>query len=231
MHSLWYLIPLLPPLLGAFLVQTNIMYNFKRYSKRYSVCGVKAENAVYSLLAKDGISGINVGLVSGELTDCYDYKEHTIRLSGEVFGSTSISAVASAVYLETLTEKAINGNKSLLTRLRYYDIIGLSALVMMFIMLIGIITGLTSLIWISMIIVYGFFLFHIINVKMEKPFLASALKKLEDNGFLAKEEMPAAKNICSALQFRFIGSVFIQFMKLADKINKTRIISGKKNNK
>ena len=228
MILLLYLLLLIPPIFITFLAQINIIYNFKRYSRKYANSRITAENAVSVLLRKDGIGNVNVGVVSGELTDCYDTKENTIRLSRDVFGNSSISAIAFAVYLENIVAVAIKGNSAIMSRFKFLRLISLASLIMMLPLVVGIIINMTSLILVSCVVVYGILLFHIINAILEKQLIKSAINKLKDNNFLNEEELKIANEICKAVHLMFIGSTFVQFMKIIENVSNSKMMSDSK---
>ena len=63
------------------------------------------------VLRDNGVIGVDVVPVSGELTDHYDPKDRVIRLSSGVYGSNSIAALGVAAHKGA--EIAILGNQFL----------------------------------------------------------------------------------------------------------------------
>ena len=76
----------------------NVNGSFRKYSRVLARRGVRAEQAAETILRNAGIYDVTIQHVSGNLTDHYDPRSKTLRLSDSVYGSSSVSAIGVAAH-------------------------------------------------------------------------------------------------------------------------------------
>ncbi|MBQ7580156.1 MAG: zinc metallopeptidase [Clostridia bacterium] len=97
--SYWYyLIIVGPALVFAIVASARVKSNFNKYSKVRNSRGLTGAQAAQAVLNHYGITDVVIEHVGGNLTDHFDPKNNVIRLSDEVYSSTSISAVGVACH-------------------------------------------------------------------------------------------------------------------------------------
>ena len=90
-----YLI-LIPAILFSLWAQSQVKNTYARYSKAFA--GLTGEEAARMVLEMNGVTGVTIEPVAGELTDHFDPKTNTIRLSRGVYDVTSVAAVGVAAH-------------------------------------------------------------------------------------------------------------------------------------
>lgn len=98
MIDYWYFIFVIPPLLLGLWATINVRTTFKRYSKVTNRYGLTGADAARKILDKNGLYNVAIECVSGNLSDHFDPRSNVIRLSHEVYGSTSVAAVGVAAH-------------------------------------------------------------------------------------------------------------------------------------
>ena len=93
-----YLVIVLPFVVLSIWASTNVNSTFKRYANQYSLRRISGAEAAHRVLSGNGVSGVRIERVSGNLTDHYDPKENVIRLSDSVYDSTSTAAIGVACH-------------------------------------------------------------------------------------------------------------------------------------
>ncbi|MBQ1230287.1 MAG: zinc metallopeptidase, partial [Clostridia bacterium] len=94
----WTVLILLPGMLFAFWAQMKVSSTFDRYSKKISRTGRTGAEAAAQLLRANGVYDVRVERVRGNLTDHYDPRTRTLRLSESVHDSRSIAAIGVACH-------------------------------------------------------------------------------------------------------------------------------------
>ena len=89
---------ILPALLLAMWAQFRVQSTFRKYSDVPSAQGWTAAEMAADLLARNGLGDVRVERVRGSLTDHYDPRTNTLRLSDTVYGSTSLAALGVAAH-------------------------------------------------------------------------------------------------------------------------------------
>ena len=93
-----YLYIVLPCLLLSLWASSSVNSTFKRYSKQLSSHGISGRDAAICVLEAHGISNVRVERIAGKLTDHFDPKTNVIRLSDNVYDSTSTAAIGVACH-------------------------------------------------------------------------------------------------------------------------------------
>src|ERR671916_308873 len=79
---------------AAFWVRSS----YKKYSKQMSASGLTGAQTARMILDRNNLSNVRVEPVAGQLTDHYDPRSKTVRLSEGNFGQNSIAAVSVAAH-------------------------------------------------------------------------------------------------------------------------------------
>jgi Zn-dependent membrane protease YugP len=94
----FYLLLAIPPLVAGLLAQAWVRRTFTEASKIQAVSGLTGAQVSRRMLDEGGLTNVSVEGISGELSDHYDPRTKTMRLSQPVGGSDSVAAVAVAAH-------------------------------------------------------------------------------------------------------------------------------------
>ena len=93
-----YLLLVLPCVILSLWASANVKNTFSRYSKQLSSRRITGAMAAERVLLANGVRGVRIEQVAGNLTDHYDPKANVIRLSQDVYNSTSTAAIGVACH-------------------------------------------------------------------------------------------------------------------------------------
>lgn len=93
-----YLLLVLPCILLSLWASSNVKNTFRRYSDQLSSRHITGAMAAERVLRANGVHGVAIEQVKGDLTDHYDPKANVIRLSDSVYHSTSTAAIGVACH-------------------------------------------------------------------------------------------------------------------------------------
>jgi uncharacterized protein len=82
----------------SWIVSMTLKSKFNKYSKIPLDNGMSGREVAEKMLRDNGISGVSIGSVEGQLTDHYNPADKTINLSREVYEGRSISSAAVAAH-------------------------------------------------------------------------------------------------------------------------------------
>ena len=88
-----YLVLVLPCVILSLWASSNVNSTFQKYSQQYSIRRLTGAQAAQRVLSHNGVTGVRIERVSGNLTDHFDPKTNVIRLSDSVYDSTSTAAI------------------------------------------------------------------------------------------------------------------------------------------
>lgn len=97
-YDITYFIFLIPCLILSLYCSAKVNSTFNKYSKVANKRGITGAQAAQQVLTANGVTGVRIEPVSGKLTDHFDPRTNTIRLSEAVYNNTSVAAVGVAAH-------------------------------------------------------------------------------------------------------------------------------------
>lgn len=94
----FYFLFMIPAFLISLFAQVKVQMAFSKYSKIASFSGLTGAQVAKNILLLNGIYDVQIEYVPGLLTDHYDPRSKTLRLSNGVFNSNSIAAIGVAAH-------------------------------------------------------------------------------------------------------------------------------------
>ena len=98
MSNYYYILLVVPVLILSFIASAKVNSSFKKYSSVMSSRRLTGAQAAFEILRYYGITNVRIERVSGNLTDHYDPRTNVIRLSDNVYNSTSVAAIGVACH-------------------------------------------------------------------------------------------------------------------------------------
>lgn len=206
--------------------QSKVNTTFSKYSKVANLRGYTGADVARMLLSQSGIDNVNVEQVSGNLTDHYDPRTNTIRLSQSVYGSNSIAALGVAAHE---TGHAIQHNKGYLPleiRSNLFPIVNLGNKLAMPMIIIGfllyflnfgVIIAQAGIILFSLVV-----LFQFVTLPVEFNASARAINMLQEYGYLTREEIAPVKKVLSAAAMTYVAAAAVALLNLLRLISMTQ---------
>lgn len=93
-----YFVLVLPCVILSLWASYNVNSTFKKYAKQFSMRNITGAEAAQRVLYANGVRGVRIERISGNLTDHYDPRGNVIRLSDSVYSSTSTAAIGVACH-------------------------------------------------------------------------------------------------------------------------------------
>lgn len=96
--NLWIWVIFIGFMILGWIISSQLKSRFAKYSKIPTANGMTGKDVVEKMLRDNGISGVKIGSVEGQLTDHYNPANKTINLSHDVYFGNSIAAAAVAAH-------------------------------------------------------------------------------------------------------------------------------------
>ena len=96
--SYYTLFIIIPAIIISLIAQIKVKSTFSKYSKYQNSLRITGAEAARQVLEANGVSGVKIERVSGNLTDHFDPRTNVIRLSDSVYDSSSVAAVGVAAH-------------------------------------------------------------------------------------------------------------------------------------
>ncbi len=96
--DIYYLVLVVPCIILAFWAQARVKSTFSRYEQVLNRRGLTGAQAAEAVLRQNGVTGVRIEWVAGKLSDHFDPRTNTIRLSNAVYSSTSVASIGVAAH-------------------------------------------------------------------------------------------------------------------------------------
>lgn len=93
-----YLVLVVPVLILSLIASAKVNSTFKQYSTQLSSRRITGAQAAQRVLLAHGVTGVQIERIPGNLSDHFDPKTNVIRLSENVYDSTSTAAIGVACH-------------------------------------------------------------------------------------------------------------------------------------
>ena len=206
-----YLILVLPCLIFAMIASSNVNSTFQKYSKQLSRRHITGAEAAQRVLQANGVHGVRIERIAGNLTDHFDPKTNVIRLSDPVYNSTSTAAIGVACHEAGHAVQYAMGYSPIKLRASIIPLTNIGSRLAFPLILIGIL--LSSLGEISMVFIYvgiaafGLsFVFQMVTLPVEFNASRRAIRAIEEGGILTEEEQRGAKKTLRAAAMTYVAA-------------------------
>lgn len=198
----------------SMLASANVNGSFRKYSRVLSRRGIRAEQAAEMILRSAGIHDVTIQRVQGNLTDHYDPRSKTLRLSDTVFGSTSVSAIGVAAHECGHAIQHANGYTPLKLRGALVPVVNIASTISMPLILIGLFMGYAGLAQIGVWLFAAVLVFQLVTLPVEFNASSRALRVLDSAGVLYNDEVGAARNVLRAAALTYVASALATALQL-----------------
>lgn len=178
---------------------------FSKYSSLPGALGVTAEQAASDMLYNAG-SNVHVTAVSGELTDHYDPSNGTVGLSTDVYGHTSVAALAVAAHEIGHVCQYQDGYAPISIRSKILPVARLGSTAGPYIIIVGLIISSSQIAYIGLYLYAAMFLFQLVTLPVEFNASARGLQMLEEGGYVTRDDIPAAKKVLKVAAMTYVLS-------------------------
>lgn len=213
-YDYYYLVLVLPAILLSLFAQMKVKSTYKKYAEVSSARGITAENAVEKVLFQNGVSGVKIERVAGNLTDHYDPKTNVIRLSDSVYGSTSVASLGVAAHEAGHAVQYAKGYVPIKLRNAVLPAANLGSTLSVPLVLLGFILGAPMLVDFGIILFSLVLLFQVVTLPVEFNASRRALSALEDGNLLHDGELGGAKKVLSAAALTYVAAVLTSLAQL-----------------
>ncbi len=207
-----YLVLVLPAIIFMLFTQMKVKTTFSKYS--HHPCNLNGADAARRVLEANGVFGVKIERVSGNLTDHYDPKTNVIRLSDSVYNSFTVAAVGVAAHEAGHAVQYAKAYGPIKMRTVIYPICNIGSRLAMPLVLLGFLFNFYYLIDIGIIFFALALLFQLITLPVEFNASKRAIIAIRSNGILEPQAVGGAKKVLTAAAMTYIASFLVSLAQL-----------------
>ena len=214
-----YVVLVLPCLILSMWASANVNSTFKKYSGQLSSRRITGAEAAQRVLMANGVQGVKIQRISGNLTDHYDPRTNVIRLSDNVYDNTSTAAIGVACHEAGHAVQYAQSYAPIKLRAAVIPVTNLGSKLAMPLILIGLL--LSYLGNFSYILVYAgiacfglSLVFQLVTLPVEFNASRRALAAISSGNLLTEEEQKGARKTLTAAALTYVAATATAFAQL-----------------
>ena len=208
-----YLLLYIVPILLVIMAQTMVNSAYSRYLNIISKKGYTGEMVARILLDKNQLNEVDIRLSErGKMSDFYDPRLKSVRLSNEVYYGNSLSSIAIAAHEVGHAVQDANNYGFLSFRNILLPYVNISSQFGWVAILIGFFTNSPSFLNIGLGLLVIMAIFQVITLPIEINASSRALSMLVDYNIIIDEEKEGVSNMLRAAAFTYIASLASSIM-------------------
>jgi Zn-dependent membrane protease YugP len=177
-------------------------------------------------ILRDGGLAVDVEHVRGQLSDHYDPRDRTLRLSDSTYGSRSIAALGVAAHEAGHALQHASGYFALSLRTNIVPVANFGSWLGMPLFFIGFFFQSGILVEIGILLFSFAVLFGLVTLPVEFNASNRAIRLLADGNYLTEEEIPAARKVLNAAAWTYVASALVAILQLLRLLILSGILGG-----
>jgi Zn-dependent membrane protease YugP len=211
----WTYVLLVPALVLTVYAQWKVSSTFNKYNKVPSGRGLTGAQGARMLLDSAGLNNVDIELIGGKLSDNYDPRSKTLRLSADVGNSNSLAALGVAAH-ETghaLQDAEGYGPMKMRSALVPAANIGSNAGFILF--FVGLLFGRNPVLMnLGIVLFSAAVVFTLITLPVEINASRRALALLSQRGILISTEVDGARKVLQAAALTYLAAALMAILQL-----------------
>lgn len=217
---------LIPGLLFALYAQWKVKSTYNKYAQVATRAGLTGADVAQRILRDAdvpyaghvgggrGSQGVGLEAVAGHLTDHYDPRDRTLRLSQDVYYGHSIAALGIAAHE---VGHAIQHHRSyapMHLRSLIYPVTSIGSTLAFPLFFIGFFVQYGILMWLGIALFSAAVLFTVVTLPVEFNASSRALAALKQGNYLTQEELKGARAVLSAAAMTYVAATAMAILQL-----------------
>ena len=215
----WTILIVLPAMIFALIAQFKVKSTFDFYNKKASRSGLTAAMAAEQMLRASGVHDVQILRVAGDLTDHYDPRDKTLKLSDSVYDSTGIAAIGVACHEAGHAIQHARNYAPLNLRMDIIPLCNIGSQLAMPLFFIGLLfasaAGLGGGLMLAGIACFSLStLFQLITLPVEFNASNRAMEGIRACGILTENEEKGARKVLTAAALTYVAALATSLLSL-----------------
>ena len=215
----WYffdptMLIVLPALFFTIWAQIKVNSSFKKYSKVSVRNGLTGARAARKILDANGLWHVKIERVRGSMTDHFDPRTNTVRLSETVHDVSSVAAIGVAAHEVGHAIQHAKQYFPIKVRMSVIPMTRVGSMLSMPIFLLGLLLANEMLLLFGIVLFSFVTLFQLVTLPVEFNASKRALATLSGDKMLGDEELRGAREVLSAAAMTYVAALASSLLSL-----------------
>jgi hypothetical protein len=210
-----YLAYMIPAFILMALTSWYVKSAYNKWGKVPARSRMSGYEAAQRLISVGGLYGVRIEGVAGELTDHYDPRDKTLRLSAGVARGASVASLAIAAHELGHAQQDAEAYLPLRFRAALVPAVSIGSNLGWILILAGLFIGWTGLAWLGVIFFAGGTLFALATLPVEFNASVRAKRLLAETGIImGEEERRGVNTVLNAAALTYVAGLVTAIMQL-----------------
>ena len=210
----WVIILLVITMGFAGWAQMKVSTTFNKYSKVENMRGFTGAEVAKKVLEHNGVTGVQIERVSGHLSDHFDPRNNTIRLSDSVYSSKSVSALGVAAHEAGHAVQYAKKYVPIKLRSAVIPITKFGSTLAFPLIILGFIMTNPMFVNIGILLFSTMAIFQLLTLPVEFNASRRAINSLEETHILNDTELGQARKTLSAAAMTYVAALAVSVANL-----------------
>jgi uncharacterized protein len=194
--------------------QIRVKRTYKKYSNVASSSNMRGAEVARKILDENGLYNVNIEEVHGVLSDHYDPRTKTVRLSSDNYHGHSVAAAAVSAHE---VGHAIQDQEAYsFMRLRHtlVPVANIGSNFSWILIIIGMIAGMSNFVLLGIIFMLAAVLFQLVTLPVEFNASSRAMDQCVSLGIIRNDEERETKKVLNAAALTYVAAAAIAVLEL-----------------
>ena len=194
--------------------QFNINRNYGKYKKTKNKKNISGAEVARLILDKHNLGNVYVVETSGELTDHYDSKRKTVKLSTDIYNGTTIAAISVAAHEVGHAIQDKENYRFLKIRSALFPFVKFTSYLGYFSIIISLFAGITGYLKFGILTEGVVLLFHLVTLPVEFNASSRAKKELIELNITDSSEADGVSKMLKSAAMTYVASLISSILSL-----------------
>ena len=214
-----YIVLVLPCILFSAWASSSVNATFKRYSTHHSMRHITGAQAAQRVLSWNGVNGVRIERVGGNLTDHFDPRTNVVRLSDSVYDSTSVAAIGVACHEAGHAVQYARHYAPIKLRAAIIPITNIGSKLAMPLILLGLVLNFSGamsngLVYLGIGCFALSLVFQLVTLPVEFNASRRAMRAIADSNILTEDEQRGARRTLTAAAMTYVAATAVALSQL-----------------
>lgn len=215
---------LIPAIILTMYAQFKVSSTTNKYFRVHTQRGYTGEDTARAILNANGIYDVRIEMTGGNLSDHYDPRSKTLRLSTDVYRGTSITSVAVAAHECGHAIQHARGYAPLNIRGAIVPVVNFASSASWALIGIGLfMSSFSFLLKIGILLFSATVIFQLVTLPVEFNASSRALVQIENLGIVSHDEVRKSRKVLNAAALTYVAAAatavlqLVRLIAIADK--------------
>ncbi|MCP1494340.1 zinc metallopeptidase [Peribacillus frigoritolerans] len=194
--------------------QMKVKSTYKKYSKVSASSGMSGAETARAILDQNGLFNVRVEETPGMLSDHYDPRDKTVRLSSDNYHGHSVAGVAVAAHEVGHAIQDKEAYAFLRFRHALVPVANFGSNISWILILIGVLARIPGLLIAGIVFMAAAVLFQVITLPVEFNASSRAMDQLVSAGVIRNDEERETKKVLSAAAMTYVAAALVAVLEL-----------------